>query len=117
MKLDDGFEVAGGIVGGHQQVARRFGVAPAGDGTLAELHVVLRQRARLVGEEVLHLVGDGDVSSPKREAFEIWTRWRTCPSSSLRSDELQTALSPLAGQRSSSSHTKKRLPTNFCISE
>lgn len=41
----------------------------------------------------------------------------TCPSSSFKSEELQMGISPVIGQRNSSSHAKKRLPMNFCISK
>ena len=40
----------------------------------------------------------------------------TCPNSSFKSDELQIGISPVIGQRNSSSQAKNKLPINFCIS-
>lgn len=94
--VGDGFEFAGRFVDGAQQATVAFHVAPAGDGTLAKLHAVLRQRARLVRQQDLHLqknlVSTG--SHSKLDRLE----GLTCPSSSLRSDELQTAGSSASGQ-------------------
>ena len=48
--------------------------------------------------------------------LDIREKKLTCPNSSFKSDELQIGISPVIGQRNSSSQAKNKLPINFCIS-